>query len=272
MRRGYASTEVGQVHYRELGSGDPVVLLHHTASSSVTFHRVMPFLADRYRLIAMDTPGFGASDSPGEIPGGMDYYARALIGLLDDLGIERAHLVGQRTGASISLETAVRHPGRVGRMVLSGVLFLQTDEDKRYWREEFSVPKKWEADGRGQFLDDHVLEWVDYFAREDDAEQYLLELIAALQAGPRYWWAYRSVVTHEAYALLASVNAPLLFVNALGDAQFDLTRRAHEATPGASYVEIPGPDPNRNGWVGFATQFPEAYARAIGDFLAAGEA
>ena len=112
----------------------------------------------------MDTPGFGASDDPPEIPGGMEYYSRALLGLLDALEIESAHLVGLRTGASISLETAAAHPERVRSAVLSGTLFLQTEEDKRYWREEFSVPKKWEADGQGAFLDDHVLEWVRYFA------------------------------------------------------------------------------------------------------------
>ena len=268
MRRNYASTEVGQIHYRELGEGDTIVMLHHTASSSITFHRVMPLLADWFRVIAMDTPGFGASEPPPEIPGGMDYYARALVGLLDDLEIERAHLVGLRTGASIALEAAASHPERVSSMVLSGTLFLQTDEDKRYWRDEFSVPKKWEADGRGEFLDEHVLEWVNYFAPEDDGEQYLLELIAALQAGPRYWWAYRSVVAHDAYGLLPQVQAPLLFANVQNDAQFELTRRAYEATAGSQYTEVPGPEAEQNGWVGFATRYPQEYADAIAGFIA----
>ena len=48
MRRNYADTEVGQIHYRTVGEGEPIVMLHHTASSSITFHRVMPLLADRY--------------------------------------------------------------------------------------------------------------------------------------------------------------------------------------------------------------------------------
>ena len=54
----------------------------------------------------------------------------------------------------------------------------------------------------------------------------------------------------------------------LSDAQYDLMKRAHQATPGSRYVEVPGPDPERNGWVGFATEFPNEYADAIGAFLA----
>ncbi len=267
MRRGYADTDVGQIHYREQGEGDPVVMLHHTASSSITFHRVLPLLAKRFRAIAVDTPGFGASDGPGEIPGGMDFYAGALAGLLDDLGLERVRLVGLRTGASVALELAATQPERVEKLVLCTALFLQTEEDKRYWREEFSIPKVWEPDGRGDFLDDHVLEWVGYFAREEDPEQYLLELTAALQAGPNYWWAYRSVAAHDAYALLPNVKAPLLFVNVPEDNQYDLTRRAHEATEGSEYVELPAIQPGGRGWVGFATEFPDEFAAALLEFL-----
>ena len=267
MKRGYADTEVGQVHYREQGAGDPVVLLHHTASSSITFHRVMPILAERFRAIAADTPGFGASDGPPEIPGDMRYYARAILGLLDSLGLDRASVVGVRTGASIGLELAASHPERIEKLALCSTLFLQTDEDRRYWGEEFAVPKVWEPDGKGQFLQDHVLDWVSYFARQDDPEQYLLELIAALQAGPNYWWAYRSVVAHDACALLPKVQAPLLFVAPLNDNQYELTRRAHEATPGSQYVEIPGPTEDEPGWVGFPTQYPGEFATVLLEFL-----
>lgn len=267
MRRGYADTEVGQIHYRETGSGDPVLLLHHTASSSITFGRVAPLLADRFRAIAIDSPGFGGSDGPTSIPGGMNYYASAIVGVMDELALESAHLVGVRTGSTIALEVAANYPERVKKLALATTLFLQTDEDHRYWGEQFDAPKMWEADGKGAFLDDHVLEWVSYFARDDDGEQYLRELVAALQAGPNYWWAYRSVVAHDAYALLPKLKAPLLFVNVVGDNQYDLTKRAHEATPGSGYVELPPVDPDKPGWVGFPTQYPAEFASALLEFL-----
>ena len=267
VRKGYADTEVGQVHYREDGGGEPVMLFHHTASSSVTFSRVLPILGKRFRTIAVDSPGFGASDGPSEIPGGMDYYARAMLGVMDSLALDRAHVIGVRTGASIALELAANHPERVDKLALCTALFIETDDDRRYWQEEFSAPKMWEADGRGDFLDDHVLEWVSYFVREDDPEQYLRELIAALQAGPNYWFAYRSVVAHDAYALLPKIRAPLLFVNVPEDNQYDLTKRAHEATARSEYVELPSVNPDKPGWVGFPTQYPEELAAALLDFL-----
>jgi pimeloyl-ACP methyl ester carboxylesterase len=269
MHKGYADTEVGQIHFREAGDGELVVLLHQTASSSIMYHRVLPFLAEHFHVVAVDTPGFGMSDPPPAAPGPeghLPHYARAVVGLLEAFDVERACLVGARTGASIALEVAATRPERVRKLVLAGTLFLQTEEDKREW-EAFAVPKEWEPDGRGAFLHEHVLDWVAYFARENDGEQFLLELTAALQAGPRYWWAYRSVVAHDAYALLPRVEAPILFVNPLEDSQFDLTRRAHLATPGSRYVEIPGPPKDEPGWVGFASQYPREFAEAVAAFL-----
>ena len=267
VRRGYATTEVGQIHYQETGAGDPVLFLHHTASSSITFGRVLPLMAERFRAIAIDSPGFGGSDGPSKIPDNMGYYANAVLGVMDDLALDSAHIVGVRTGATIALELATSHPERVRKLALATTLFLQTDEDRRYWGEQFDAPKVWETDGNGQFLDDHVLEWVSYFAREDDPEQYLRELIAALQAGPNYWWAYRSVVAHDAYALLGKLELPLLFVNVPDDNQYDLTKRAHEATARSEYVELPPVDPDKRGWVGFPTQYPAEFSAALLAFL-----
>ena len=270
MRRGYADTAVGQVHYREAGEGEVVVLLHQTASSSIMYHRVMPYLAGRFRVVAMDTPGFGNSDALAGPPGPEGFiaqYAQALEGLLDHLGAERASLVGTRTGASIALELAATRPQRVRRLVLACTLFLQTQADRDEW-EAFTVPKPWAPDGKGEFLAQLVPDWVRYFVREEDGEQFSLELQAALQAGPTYWWAYRSVVAHDAYAALPRVQAPILFDNPLGDSQYDLTRRAQLATPGSRYVEIPGPREDIPGWVGVTAEFPREFAEPIAAFLA----
>ena len=76
MRRGYADTAVGQVHYREAGEGEVVVLLHQTASSSIMYYRVMPYLAGRFRVVAMDTPGFGNSDALAGPPGPEGFIAQ----------------------------------------------------------------------------------------------------------------------------------------------------------------------------------------------------
>ena len=266
MRKGYADTEVGQVHYREAGAGEAVVLLHQTASSSVMWHRVMPFLAERYRAVTMDTPGFGMSDPPPGRQEDLGYYARAVVGLLDQLELQRASLVGLRTGASVALEVAAGFPERVERAVFSCALFLESEEEREEWRE-LEAHRRWQPDGRGEFLETHVLEWVREFAREDDGEQYLLELIAALQAGPEYHRAYRRIVEYPAYKRLREVEAPILFLNPTHDNQYEFTKRAHEATPGSLYVEIEGPAKGEPGMAGVATQFPREFSQAVLDFL-----
>ena len=90
IRRGYASTSLGQVHYRELAGPsigstldekcEALLLLHQTADSSTQFLELMTELAGQVRVIAADTPGYGASD---RIPAGADPpsvadYARAM--------------------------------------------------------------------------------------------------------------------------------------------------------------------------------------------------
>ncbi|MBN8658688.1 MAG: hypothetical protein J0M11_23325, partial [Anaerolineae bacterium] len=66
IRKGYAETSEGQVHYREVkhASGTPLVLLHQTASSGMMYEPLMTLLKDDFHTIALDNPGFGASFQP----------------------------------------------------------------------------------------------------------------------------------------------------------------------------------------------------------------
>ena len=197
MIRGYVSMPFGQLHYREAGDGSPLLLLHKTPSSSIQFVRAMPLLAARFRVIAMDTPGFGMSDLPSRPPR-MDDYARAAVVLLDALGIEQASVVGHHTGASIALEMSVRFPDRIDRVVLAGILALETDEERESWRH-YLDDHRFELDSAGDFLRVYPLPMLgrDQAVSPDDPERFLLELVAYLQAGPHFWWAYDAVVEHR---------------------------------------------------------------------------
>ncbi|MQA24107.1 MAG: alpha/beta fold hydrolase [Micromonosporaceae bacterium] len=101
--------------------GTPLVLLHGGgpgASAWSNFGRNLPVLASRFRVIAVDQPGFGHSDKP-EIEGQFfTFSADALARLFDALGIERAHVVGNSLGGGTAVRFALRHPRRAGRLVL----------------------------------------------------------------------------------------------------------------------------------------------------------
>ncbi|MGH3648074.1 MAG: 4,5:9,10-diseco-3-hydroxy-5,9,17-trioxoandrosta-1(10),2-diene-4-oate hydrolase [Micromonosporaceae bacterium] len=117
--------EVGgfALHYHVAGpeDGTPLVLLHGGgpgASAWSNFGRNLPVLASRFRVIAVDQPGFGDSDKP-EITGQFfTFSADALRGLLDAIGVERVHLIGNSLGGGTAVRFALRHPERAGRLVL----------------------------------------------------------------------------------------------------------------------------------------------------------
>lgn len=268
MRRGYADTEVGQVHYVEAGDGPPVVLLHQTASSSVMYARALPLFAERCHVIAMDTPGFGMSDHPPEQPAeGIPYYSRAVIGLLDHLGLPRAHLVGFHTGASIVTDVGAHSPERVKSLVIAPILAIDDDEEREEWLARDDLKRTWVPDGKGEFLEREILDYVAHFATENDGETYLRELIANLQAGPKYWWTYVAVVTYDHYSAYAKLQCPTLVLNATDEVLYSYTVKAHEAIGHSEYVEIPGPEPNVRGWVAVVPEYPQEFTDAVMSFV-----
>jgi 4,5:9,10-diseco-3-hydroxy-5,9,17-trioxoandrosta-1(10),2-diene-4-oate hydrolase len=113
------------LHHEQAGSdtGTPVVLLHGGgpgASGMSNFGRNLPVLARRFRVLVVDQPGFGKSDKPPVQGNYFTFAARALAGLLDELGIERVHLVGNSLGGGTAVRFALSHPERAGRLVLMG--------------------------------------------------------------------------------------------------------------------------------------------------------
>lgn len=116
--RGYANSELGQLHYCEVGSGLPLVLLHQTPRSLDEFADVMPLLAEDFRVIAMDMVGFGLSPTvTGEHT--IEKMADGGFGLVDALGIETFALLGHHTGGAVAVEIAARAPDRVSHLCLS---------------------------------------------------------------------------------------------------------------------------------------------------------
>lgn len=118
MKRGYADTAEGQIHYMSAGEGDPLLLLHQTGSSR-QYCKLMPILAERYQTFAPDNLGSGNSDPlPPKVQ--IPDLARSMIHFMDFLGIEKAHIFGFHTGNKIATEMAAACPSRVDRLILCG--------------------------------------------------------------------------------------------------------------------------------------------------------
>ncbi|WP_116101205.1 4,5:9,10-diseco-3-hydroxy-5,9,17-trioxoandrosta-1(10),2-diene-4-oate hydrolase [Amycolatopsis thermalba] len=127
--------EVGgglRLHYHEAGTehAETVVLLHGGgpgASAWSNFSRNIPVFAKSFRVLAVDQPGFGRSDKPTEHPQYFTHSSAAVAGLLDALGVGKAHLVGNSLGGGTAVRFALDHPDRAGRLVLMGPGGLSTN-------------------------------------------------------------------------------------------------------------------------------------------------
>lgn len=111
------------IFYVETGSGPTVVLLHGGgpgASGVSNYSRNIDALARHYRVIVPDMPGYGRSTKTLDQSDPFGALAGAIGGLLDVLGIDSAHLVGNSYGGAAALRLALDAPERVGRLVLMG--------------------------------------------------------------------------------------------------------------------------------------------------------
>lgn len=107
-----------ETHFEDNGQGTPLLLVHGILVSSLEWEDVAPRLARKHRVIAPDLPGFGRSAKPRHFPYGRVGYCEHLVALLDELGIEKATLIGHSMGGGIAAELAARSPERVDRLVL----------------------------------------------------------------------------------------------------------------------------------------------------------
>ena len=114
-----------QLHYNDCGSGDEtVVMLHGSgpgASGWANFNRnIEPLVAAGYRVILMDCPGWSKSDPIVCTGSRSELNARALKGLMDAIGLDKAHLIGNSMGGHSAVAFALANPTRVGKLILLG--------------------------------------------------------------------------------------------------------------------------------------------------------
>lgn len=113
------------MQYNDIGEGHECVVLLHGSGPGATawfnFERnIDPLLEAGYRVLLIDCPGWGKSDSLVCTGSRSDLYAAAVRGVLDTLGIEKVHLVGNSMGGHNATAFALANPERVGRMIMMG--------------------------------------------------------------------------------------------------------------------------------------------------------
>jgi pimeloyl-ACP methyl ester carboxylesterase len=145
VRHTYVDVNGFRAHVAEAGDPEapPVVLQHGWPQHWWCWRKVIPPLAERYRVICPDLRGHGWSEAPRT---GYDkpQFAADLIGVMDALGIDRARLVGHDWGAMAGFLACIRHPERFERYLALGIAPpFRSDDPKQLlglWRLYYQIP------------------------------------------------------------------------------------------------------------------------------------
>jgi haloalkane dehalogenase len=125
---------------REQGDGDPVVLMHGIPVSSYLYRKVLPRLAERgLRGVAFDLPGLGLAERPDDFDYTWSGLGRWTGEAIDELGLERCHLVLHDIGGPVGLEWALRHRDRVASLTVLDSL-IDVQGLRRVWTMALASP------------------------------------------------------------------------------------------------------------------------------------
>jgi pimeloyl-ACP methyl ester carboxylesterase len=111
--------DFGAISVLSAGTGPKTILcVHGLGGTKASFLPTVNGLADRYRVVAMDLPGFGESDKPLGAPYDAAWFARSVFATLDALDVERAHVAGNSMGGRVAIEAGLTDRDRIGDLVL----------------------------------------------------------------------------------------------------------------------------------------------------------
>ncbi|ARC87286.1 alpha/beta fold hydrolase [Rhodovulum sp. MB263] len=231
-------------YYMEFGQGRPILLLHGISNSGRAWGPQIPALvAAGYRVIVPDHAGHGAS-APLTAPFGVADIADDTEHLLSRLGIGTLDVVGLSLGGMVALELALRHPARIGRLVVANSFEnTATEEFKAMsegWARLFEEPH-----GPVMRFEQNWQVSVSEAFRESPEGMRTCQVwhgIAATSHGPSLAHVARGIAGFDVSGRMAGLAMPVFFIAGALDRMSppDLSRRMAEKTPQATLCVIEG--------------------------------
>jgi pimeloyl-ACP methyl ester carboxylesterase len=225
---GYADVNGLHMYYERYGAGSPLVLLHGGMMTiDLNFATLIPDLATRHQVIGVEMQGHGrTADTDREMtPAAL---ASDVIGLLDHMGVDRAHVLGHSMGAAVTLELGVSYPDRVRSLVpVSGSVRADGQH------EELADPSKHATSTRMPTQQDFQ-EFAEAYQKLSPHPEHFQDFLATLSqsAADLRGWSDEQ---------LAGITAPTLIV--LGDHDFFTIEHAalmQDLIPGSQLAVFPG--------------------------------
>ena len=223
VRLRLASEEIG-LHYRVLGRGPALLMLHPSPLSSAFMVPHMQRFANQVTAIAPDTPGYGRSTAiKGEVRD-LTPYVEAMCAFCDALGLTSYALYGSATGAQIAIELAKADAQRVTGVILDNAADFTNTECEHIMHGYFPdvtpcedgshLARVWRvAHDSTLFFPWHLKEETNRIASEPGSPEVMnMTALGYLQAGPGYEKAYRAAFRNERAERVRSISAPVSII------------------------------------------------------------
>jgi pimeloyl-ACP methyl ester carboxylesterase len=156
----FATAEDGvRLYYEETGSGTPVIFVHEYAGDFQSWEAQVRHFGQRYRVITFNARGYPPSDVPPDVASySQDRAADDIRVVLDELGIDRAHVVGLSMGSFATLHLGLRCPGRAISLTLAGCGYgAEPSERDRFRAEAAAIAASIDAEGMEAFAAKYAL-------------------------------------------------------------------------------------------------------------------
>ena len=271
----HASVDGIKLYYEEAGTGAPLVFVHEFAGDARSWHLQMRFFARRYRCIAFNARGYPPSDVPDD-PGAYSQQRAVddIKGLLDHLGIAKAHVCGLSMGGYATLLFGLKYPERALSLVVAGCGYGSVITDREAFKKDSDlVARRFEADGmakvaefysrgptRVQFIDKDPQGWQEFHEQfaAGSARGHALTLRGVQMTRPSVFELGEQMERLETPTLVMTgdEDEPCLEPNVF------MKRKI----PAAGLVVLPKAGHTIN------LEDPEAFNRAVLDFLTAVDA
>jgi pimeloyl-ACP methyl ester carboxylesterase len=270
-----------EMYYEEHGSGDPLLLIMGLAADSQAWMFQVPAFAEKYRTITFDNRGVGRSSKPA---GSYTIHQMAddAAGLLQHLGIDRAHVVGVSMGGMIAQELTLRHPQRVRSLVL-GCTYPEPDEKVEQQRAFTLNQLGGSVGSAGDVQIDlstinpmmFMQQMLPTVFNQDFIMRELPKLLQVFSGALQYGFSLEAilgqvaaVMSHNSRDRLHRIAVPTLVIT--GDADLLISPANSDVLakeiPGARLVKVPG------GSHGFNFETPDVFNREVLSFLASAAA
>jgi 3-oxoadipate enol-lactonase len=222
LRERTVDTVLGRIRLQIAGSGQPIVFWPSLLMTGDMWHGVAHDLVARRQVVLVDPPGQGGSQHLTELFS-FDDCARCVVDILDGLGIEKAHFVGNSWGGMIGATFAATYPERIGGAVLMNCTASRASVPQKVQFATLLALAKWTG-GMGALLNRPVLKAFlgpTTFRQRPDVVAHVRNAVQAVDVAS-VSWAVKSVVSlrPDQRALLGTIKSPVLVVGGAEDVTF----------------------------------------------------